>query len=354
LVSVFCGGVGTLGCGSAPLPSAGTDARLAATDQNVSFSSEGLTLVGTLTLPARRASERVPGVVLIAGSGPESRDEVLDGQLGMSFGFQLPVFELLARALADAGFAVLRYDKRSCGPFNGCADNGYPLPSDAITVDDFIADASAAIDFLDGVEAVDPTLTSVIGHSEGAAFVPTLVSERSDLRSGVMLASPYRPIDALLTQQVDFLAQLLAEQGVDADTVTRELDPLRQELDALAQIRAGDYQGGSVGGAYPPYWTSLMALGDANPDTSASLDRPLLAVGGSYDWNVPLSELSLWQANFMNSPYADERVVVALDCMTHALNCISEPDYRQITMADLGHTLESDLVPTVTTFLRAH
>jgi len=343
------------GCGSEPLQR-GTDSAtpLAATQENISFISEGLTLVGTLTVPARNAGERVPGVVLIAGSGPESRDEVLAGQLGMSFGFNLPVFEQLAAALTDAGFAVLRYDKRSCGTFNGCADNEYPLPPDSTTIEDYVADVDAALDFLESRTEVELTQVSVVGHSEGASYVPRLLESRQELQSGVMLSGPYNPIDVIIAQQTQFLEQLLTDAGTDPATITRDLAPLNDELAALALMRAGTYEGGSVGGAYPPFWTSLMALGDAAPATSAEVARPLLAVGGSYDWNVPLSELARWQDNFANSSNPDQRDVVALDCMTHALNCVAQPDYHLIQDADIGRTLDPDLAPAVVSFLRSH
>jgi pimeloyl-ACP methyl ester carboxylesterase len=343
-----------VGCGSEPLTRQDDGTTLVAEQQDVSFLSGGLTLVGTLTLPSHRSTERVPGVVLVAGSGPLSRDEVLTGQLGMSFGFELPVLEMLASALTDAGFATLRYDKRSCGPFNNCADNGYPAPSDSLTIDDFVSDVQAALDFLDGVAEIDPTSLSVIGHSEGATYVPPLLETRGDLRSAIMLAAPYHPIDEILAQQAERLKQLLTEEGVSAATISTDLASLDEELAALAMMRAGDYDGGFIGGAYPPFWTSLMSLGDADPATSLLVDRPVLAIGGGYDWNVPPPELALWQRNFASSSNPDQRAVVTLDCMTHALNCIAQPDYHLISAADIAQTLHPDLVPTIVTFLRSH
>jgi pimeloyl-ACP methyl ester carboxylesterase len=354
-LSVMCAVLPTtFGCASESLTPTDEGTPVLASEQDVTFVSEGFALVGTLTLPARRSRERVPGVVLIAGSGPESRDEVLDGQFDMMFGFELPVLGLLAAGLTDAGFAVLRYDKRSCGTFNDCADNDYPLPPDSTTIEDYIADVGAALDRLEGEVAVDSSRVSVIGHSEGGSYLPTLLSTRGDLRSGVMLAGPYQPVDAVIAQQAQLLQQHLMEQGADAGTISQDLAPLDDELAALAMMRAGDYDGGSVGGAFPPFWLSLMALGDANPVTSALVERPILAIGGSYDWNVPPSELALWQQNFTSSSNPDDRAVVTLDCMTHALNCVAQPDYRLITSADIGQTLHPDLVPSIVSFLHDH
>src|SRR4051794_31162837 len=105
-----------IGCSASPLaepvPSSEPGSKRASEDREVTFQSADLRLVGTLSLPERAAGAGVPGVLLIGGSGAESRDENLTGQLGMSFGFGIPAFRLLADGLRAHGIAVLRYDKR--------------------------------------------------------------------------------------------------------------------------------------------------------------------------------------------------------------------------------------------------
>jgi len=46
--------------------------------------------------------------------------------------------------------------------------------------------------------------------------------------------------------------------------------------------------------------------------------------------------------------------VRVLDCVTHALNCITQPDPVRITPADIGHDLAPALVQEVVRFLDAH
>ena len=88
--------------------------------ESVTFSSTDLDLEGSLLLPERYASMPVPGIVLVHGSGPIGRDGEVAGQLNMGFGFTLSVYKEVSKALQNAGFAVLRYDKRSCMSSNGC------------------------------------------------------------------------------------------------------------------------------------------------------------------------------------------------------------------------------------------
>jgi hypothetical protein len=79
-------------------------------------------LAGTLSKPADAAPSaklpaKLPAVVLIAGSGPLDRDETVAG---------IPIFAQLASALAAAGFAGVRKDKRGVGPSGG--------PSQSVTL----------------------------------------------------------------------------------------------------------------------------------------------------------------------------------------------------------------------------
>jgi hypothetical protein len=84
----FLSALSGFACSSSAPASAPTPAMTSAAEsRNVTFQSGDLTLVGTLTLPERTAGASVPALVLIAGSGPFDRNEVMSGQLAMSFGF---------------------------------------------------------------------------------------------------------------------------------------------------------------------------------------------------------------------------------------------------------------------------
>ena len=65
--------------------------------------SDGATLAGTLLLPAWSELQRVPGIVLVAGSGPTDRDgnNPLVPQ-------HIDVLKLIAELLATAGIGTLR------------------------------------------------------------------------------------------------------------------------------------------------------------------------------------------------------------------------------------------------------
>ncbi len=77
----------------------------------------GVTLAGTLLIPAHKQGTQVPGVVIVAGSGPTDHN---GNQTG---GFTTNLLSQIADQLAQQGIASLRYDKRAIG-----ASTKLPLP----------------------------------------------------------------------------------------------------------------------------------------------------------------------------------------------------------------------------------
>jgi pimeloyl-ACP methyl ester carboxylesterase len=314
---------------------------------DVSFPTEGLDLAGTLRMPA--TDDPAPAVVLIAGSGPASRDEVLPGQLDMTFGFDIPVFKELAEALQSNGFAVLTYDKRTCGPFNGCADNGYRAPSAGITIDAFIGDATAAVDFLRSRSDIDPKRIAVIGHSQGAEFITVMLAADPQLAGGVMVGGPYRPIDQIIEYQLDFTLQLLEEGGMTKDQAL-SLPPvasMAEMVDGLKALRAGGTD--PVADTSAEFWNSWFDLHDETLDAAKEISQPLLVLNGEMDWNVPVSEADAWR-QYLES-IGSNAEVQTLPCVTHALNCVQGTDPLSITPADVGRHVDPSVVDALVQFL---
>ncbi|WP_143265479.1 CocE/NonD family hydrolase [Amycolatopsis lexingtonensis] len=92
---------------------------------DVIFRSADVELAGTLAVPDRR--DPAPRVVMVGGSGPSDRTN--DN-----------FFPPIVRHLVESGIAVLSYDKRGVGASSGDWLSG--------TIDDFAADAVAALNFL--------------------------------------------------------------------------------------------------------------------------------------------------------------------------------------------------------------
>ena len=324
-----------------------TSPELSPVDEEVSFPAGGLEMKGLLSLPPGQGPH--PAVVLVHGSGPLSRDSAVPGQLNLGFGFDLPIFVHLADGLRDAGFAVLAYDKRSCGPFNGCAENGYPLPSDGLTIDTFIDDARAAVQFLRDRSDVDRGSISVVGHSQGAQFVIPMLVDDPGIASGVMVAGPFKPIDETLRDQVDFTVELLAELGIPTDQALASpaVAQILELVDAVEAIRSGGDE--PAGGVSAAFWRSWFELTDRAQDTAAQLSQPLLILNGDLDWNIASSEAEAWGV-FLDGIAVDHQVAV-LPCITHALNCVTESDPALIGVDNIGTEVDPSVIGTLVDFL---
>src|SRR5690242_4506435 len=86
-----------------------TDQDVYGESSEVNWPLDSTTVYGTLVRPV--GPGRFPAVVMVAGSGPTDRDwnsPLLPGTNGSA--------RLIAEALAQAGIASLRYDKRASGP----------------------------------------------------------------------------------------------------------------------------------------------------------------------------------------------------------------------------------------------
>ena len=124
--------------------------------EEVTFTNDGITFAGTLTVP--NSGNNFPAVVLIAGSGPHDRNEEV---------FNHKPFLVLADALSRNGFAVLRYDERGVGATVG----GDPLaPTEPLATD-----AMAALRYLKSRPEVDGMI-AIINAAQHPDEVPFIVS----------------------------------------------------------------------------------------------------------------------------------------------------------------------------------
>jgi len=154
---------------------------------------EGFELRGTLALPDG-AGGPVPGVLLLSGSGPTDRN----GDQGpMRTGLQ----KQLAAALAEAGIASFRFDKRAVPVY---AEHFPPLEAMGpfFAFERFVDDAARALAALREREEIDGDRVAAAGHSEGALIALTLAAGERPPDAVACLAGPGRPIAVLMREQI--------------------------------------------------------------------------------------------------------------------------------------------------------
>jgi hypothetical protein len=244
-------------------------------EKELSVTTGGFSMGATLAYP-KAAKGPLPGVLLIAGSGPNDRDETIGG---------MKPFRDIAFGLAAKGFVVLRFDKRTYAYH----DRPQLLSVDAMTVkDEFIDDSVSAFRLL-ASQNVDPARLTIIGHSLGAWGLPFIFKElgtdASKVKHLVFLAPAAGDSGAELLRQIRFRLSL----SPDNEQIHAVLD------DTEAKVREYRTKGtisGPILGAPAAYWKDLFGR-DA---MASALDIPtdMLFVRGSKDFQVSAEELQGW------------------------------------------------------------
>lgn len=190
-------------------------------EQEVAFASQGLTLFGTLASPETGEGPH-PAALFLHGSGPIDRD-------GNAPGLAMDAYRQLAHALAEAGIASLRFDKRGTGSSEGVARQA--------SMSDLIDDARAALAALRARGEIDPSRVILIGHSEGAYLGPVLAGEDDELAGVALLAGAARPLDDITWWQIE---TMLRSAGADDTRVAAAFEQ-QTEYFAFVEGSTGDW-----------------------------------------------------------------------------------------------------------------
>jgi len=255
--------------------------------QNVNFTSGPalsgeITLYGTLVTAANAsATTPMPGVVMVAGSGPNDRWETLGG--GMA------PFWYISTNLAARGFAVLVYDKRSCtaGVHAECRNVICTTPGATgcvnvtmLGVTDFTSDAVQAVKFLLTVANVKQQNVTIIGHSQGCDIVPIVASRVSQIGNVVLLAGAGVPVDQILRDQMQ--TQLPLYQQALAYW---EQQPVSAQRNAEINAINGTIQGADCTIDYAVQQLNLLRNGIVKPTDVAVICPSGVFWSGGY--NIP-------------------------------------------------------------------
>lgn len=239
-------------------------------DQSIRIPANGFNLAGTLSQPSGAPPEgskgRFPAVVLVGGSGPTDRDETVSG---------IAVFGLLASPLADAGYHVLRYDKRGVGQSGGRFETS--------TLEDYAEDVRAAVRMLRKRKDVDDKRIVLFGHSEGA-LVSLLAASRDDDIAGVVLAAaPSGTGGELVLEQQQYL---LGRMNLpDAERASRIDLQKRIQAAVLGQGPWDDIPEPLRRQAETPWFQSFLRFSPAA--IMSRVRQPLLILQGTIDRQVP-------------------------------------------------------------------
>ena len=233
-------------------------------DERVNIPSNGFSLAGTISRPAS-AVGKLPAVVLVGGAGPTERD-------GLAFG--VPILGELAGAIADAGFLVVRYDKRGIGQSGGRAESAGLL--------DYVEDVRAAIKMLERRKDVDPKRIAVIGHSEGGTVALTAASKEKRIGAVAVLGTPgMTGADIVLAQQ----QRLLNRSALSAEDRQKKIDAQKRIHDAVISGKGLELLAPDVRRAVDNVEYQTLLVADP-AKILIDVRQPLLIVQGDLDTQV--------------------------------------------------------------------
>ena len=253
-----------------------TTAFSIAGDEAVQIPATGFSLAATVTRPPNAAGS-LPAVVLVGGSGPTDRDEVVAG---------IPVFGQIARDLVAAGFMVVRYDKRGLGQSGGRAESA--------TIADYAEDVRSILFWLGRQKMVDDDRIALIGYGEGAGVAMLAAGRERDRVSALVLLAGIATTGAQLV--IEQQKHLLSQMKID-DAQRAEKLALQEKINQAVIKGTGwmDIPESVRRVADTPWFYSFLTFSPAK--AMSEVRQPVLIVHGELDRQVPLhhaDELALY------------------------------------------------------------
>jgi alpha-beta hydrolase superfamily lysophospholipase len=241
--------------------------------------SGGVMLAGTLLLPMISEMQYVPGVVLVAGSGPTDRD----GNNSL-VPIRIDLLKQTAELLARAGIASLRYDKRGIGASKQPTPNRLDEQERFFAWENFVGDVQAAHAELLRHNEIKPYATAFLGHSEGAllSLAATEAMGKRGPYALVLAGSPGLPLRDIVRAQISRNAPTLLAGADRVMAAIFDTGHVPADVPAELQLIFPAYGG--------PFFRSALTFDPAK--AVASIDTACLMLHGGADAQiVPLGDI---------------------------------------------------------------
>jgi len=214
------------------------------------------TLHGVVMYPTDRIIEAV--VILVPGSGPTDRNGNNPQTQGNNH------LKLLAEALAENGYATLRYDKRGIGESRDLVKKESDLTFD-LAIEDVVRISK-------GLKSLGFSRLILLGHSEGALIAEAAMTKEPLYDALILVSGSALPADELILNQLKSSDQNLADLA----------EPIVASPVSLFSLFRPSVQ---------PYLISWFAY---DPESlMKKIDKPVLILHGNRDLQVPVTDASV-------------------------------------------------------------
>lgn len=251
----------------------------------VRFANGAVELAGTLIRP--NVAGKHPAVILVHGSGPESRDYVLP----------------FARFLVRRGMAILAYDKRGVGGSTGDWNTA--------SFDDLAGDVVAAFSYLKTRRDIDAGQIGLLGVSQAGWIMPLAAVRATDMAFLISVSGAGVPAAETTIDQAE---NEMRARGMRSQAVEQIVGLMKLQYQfartgrgwdeyAATRARVAARMGGAPPDMFPgtpdhPYWQFIRRLYFYDPaPTLRRLQVPTLALFGELDNNIVAEKnKAAWEA----------------------------------------------------------
>jgi alpha-beta hydrolase superfamily lysophospholipase len=277
-------------------------------EKEVQVPVRGGSLAATLSFPADAAG-KVPGVVIVAGSGPTDRD----GNNPLTAG-QINTYKEVAHHLVSRGIAVLRYDKR------GIAESAGLVSSETPPFDWFAEDVASCVEFLKSVEEVKSDSVFIAGHSEGGVLALMAAASGSEVTGLILLSTPGYSLRDTYRLQVGAQGDALESMGVTG-MKGRMLAALDDLYEAIRTGGPFDYSIYGLPQEYAAFYLPLdlqreFAEGFLSADSAelaGQVDVPICIIQGTADTQVSVDNALALVASIGDPDKVEAHIIEGVD-----------------------------------------
>lgn len=311
--------------------------NLAYDSEEVTISTNGYTLAGTLVLP-RGTRRPMPAVILITGSGAQNRDS----QIPLPGLENYRPFKQIAEHLAGRGIAVLRVDDRGVGGSTGRETLM------TVTTSALADDTRAQISYLRSRREIDAKRIALIGHSEGGSIAMMIAASDARLRAIVLMAAMGKTgKEVNLAQQEEALAEA---PGL---TEERKSELRRQQREILRTIMEGGDTSKLPPAASLPWFKEFLSF-DPLP-LMRRMRPPVLILQGELDRQVTVEQAGLLEqaAREGGNKHVTAHVFPRLNHLFLTATTGSVSEYSKLPSTAIGPDVLDTLGSWLTAGLRA-